>query len=279
MFPQDYPAEEEGDFIEGIDTYCDRWCERCAMTAKCRLYAGESLRDALGGEDEDGETQAEAAGETPGGPVAGDPFGSGDFGPFADPDFDEDDGEAWKFEEEDDEEMARYFEQAERRQREARNHPCATESADYLDRVNRWLKENRAWLAARGFDLDSPPVRLRPGQTPETDAERLHDAAEIILWFHTQIHVKLQRALGSQVEELDAPDYRDCEWPSDADGSAKVALVGIDRSLSAWTALRELYPEKDGEIFEILVPLDNLRRLAEQQFPKARAFKRPGFDE
>lgn len=29
------------DFIPGIYNYCDRWCERCALSARCRVYAME----------------------------------------------------------------------------------------------------------------------------------------------------------------------------------------------------------------------------------------------
>ena len=28
-------------FISGIYNYCDRWCERCAFTSRCLLYATE----------------------------------------------------------------------------------------------------------------------------------------------------------------------------------------------------------------------------------------------
>ena len=38
-------------FIPGIFNYCDRWCERCAFTARCRTFAMEQeasrLRDGL----------------------------------------------------------------------------------------------------------------------------------------------------------------------------------------------------------------------------------------
>jgi hypothetical protein len=26
-------------FIVGVYNYCDRWCERCALTSHCRLFA------------------------------------------------------------------------------------------------------------------------------------------------------------------------------------------------------------------------------------------------
>lgn len=31
----------EQNFIPGIYNYCDRWCERCAFTNRCRSYARE----------------------------------------------------------------------------------------------------------------------------------------------------------------------------------------------------------------------------------------------
>src|SRR2546430_551595 len=32
---------ENPNFISGIHNYCDRWCERCPFTARCRVYAAE----------------------------------------------------------------------------------------------------------------------------------------------------------------------------------------------------------------------------------------------
>ena len=31
----------DGDFIPGIYNYCNRWCERCIYTDKCRTFAME----------------------------------------------------------------------------------------------------------------------------------------------------------------------------------------------------------------------------------------------
>lgn len=28
----------ESKFIPGIHNYCDRWCERCYFTSRCRVY-------------------------------------------------------------------------------------------------------------------------------------------------------------------------------------------------------------------------------------------------
>src|SRR5262245_58416083 len=32
---------KDPNFISGIYNYCDRWCERCAFTSRCFLYATE----------------------------------------------------------------------------------------------------------------------------------------------------------------------------------------------------------------------------------------------
>jgi hypothetical protein len=35
-----------GRFVSGIYNYCDRWCERCPVTAKCYLYWQEQQTEA-----------------------------------------------------------------------------------------------------------------------------------------------------------------------------------------------------------------------------------------
>jgi hypothetical protein len=65
----------------------------------------------------------------------------------------------------------------------------------------------------------------------------------------------------------------------DANGSAKVALVAIDRSIGAWRALQISLPEKSDTVKPILIDLDGLRRSIESRFPRARDFIRPGLDE
>ena len=33
--------ELKGDFIVGVHNYCDRWCERCELNNRCRIYVNE----------------------------------------------------------------------------------------------------------------------------------------------------------------------------------------------------------------------------------------------
>jgi hypothetical protein len=88
------------------------------------------------------------------------------------------------------------------------------------------------------------------------------------------IPAKVYRALNGLRHSHEEPG----DWPADHDGSAKVALLSIDRSRVAWilAAERGLAPVPDVEPFvaELGILADQLERL----FPRARAFVRPGFD-
>jgi hypothetical protein len=88
------------------------------------------------------------------------------------------------------------------------------------------------------------------------------------------IGAKVARAAGAFHDREEADDPR-----SDANGSAKVALVGIDRSIEAWLRVRSHLPDEADELIDFLVELTRLRDGLEGALPLARAFVRPGFDE
>jgi len=112
--------------------------------------------------------------------------------------------------------------------------------------------------------------------TPSVDAEAICvDCLEVVRWYQYQIHVKLLRAVRGELKEgYDRPD----EYAKDFDGSAKVALIGIDRSIAALGELRVCFPAYERETLHILAHLGSLRRNVEETFPEAREFIRPGFD-
>ena len=64
-----------------------------------------------------------------------------------------------------------------------------------------------------------------------------------------------------------------------ARGTAKIALIAMDRSISAWAGMRETLGDEADRLLDLLAQLASLRRDAEDLFPEARAFVRPGFDE
>jgi len=98
---------------------------------------------------------------------------------------------------------------------------------------------------------------------------------QIIGWYHFFISAKINRALHAEAdfkEDADIDAFR-----NDGDGSIKIALIAIDRSIIAWNIL--LNDATDREIKPLIQLLETLRRTCEEKFPDARDFLRPGFDE
>lgn len=132
------------------------------------------------------------------------------------------------------------------------NHPLTKFGKKYANAASDWFRE---------FD-----------QTVEiSDSE---EAREVIHWYQYQIAVKTMRALSGRREELED----DPEFSKDSDGSAKVALIGIDRSIAAWRLMQLSLPERAESIVPLILQLERLGRRIERVFPEARRFVRPGFD-
>jgi hypothetical protein len=53
----------------------------------------------------------------------------------------------------------------------------------------------------------------------------------------------------------------------------------MDRSISAWGEILKFFPDQEENILGIIAHLDRIRNRTEAEFPGARAFVRPGFDE
>ena len=96
---------------------------------------------------------------------------------------------------------------------------------------------------------------------------------EVVASCHVMIAAKTYRALISHFASEHDP-----ELLPDALGSAKAALLAIDRSLAAW---RSIAAEKDdGRVGGVMEVLEALRTGVEMRFPAARAFVLPpGLDE
>jgi hypothetical protein len=113
-------------------------------------------------------------------------------------------------------------------------------------------------------------------QKMESPGDRAYaDPRSVLAHDCALIPTKVYRALSEWLLSRSEPE----DGSADHDGSAKVALLSIDRSRTAWiaTAERGLAPTTEVEPFvsELGVLADELERL----FPQARAFVRPGFDE
>lgn len=243
------------DLISGIYNYCDRWCEKCQFTSRCLLYATEQ-EDA----DDSPETRD---------------IQNAAFWKKLGRIFQETQEMLTDWAEEAGIDLTEVDEQAEAaeqlRHDAAMRHRLAVEGEKYASDVTDWFN---------GFSETSAISDLPPDLEEFEQADQFQEASEVIQWYQYQIAVKSMRALSSRSDEVEEMSDTDFEnFPKDSDGSAKVALVGIDRSISAWRLMQLAVPDRSDSIVPFILQLERLRKLAEKEFPDARAFIRPGFDE
>ena len=246
----------EQQFIPGIYNYCDRWCERCSLTHRCRVYAGETdmtveqqditkeafwqyLSDSLQQALDYLQAHMEEMGI---------------------------DWEAMKEEALSEGEVGR---EALSPDQEALQ--CIAEK--YYDEAKQWFENHQQLFQEREAHLRR---QLDMGLEVMPEAHRLGDALEIINWYSFFISGKLRRALSGLNDKW---MWEDFPVQNDANGSAKVVLLSVERSLAAWEVVRGAFPEVADELLDILVLLGKLRQGIRSLFPEVDRFIRPGFDE
>ena len=270
------------DFISGIYNYCDRWCERCQFTSRCFLYATEHADPDLA----DPEMRD----------ISNEKFWRkmqqiftetaeliADWAAEAGIDLDAvDSSEA--------------IAQHDREMKAAEQSELSQASKDYAVAVEAWFKTELS---------DDEVLRNAVRKDPEGGEDELtiQSAIDVIRWYQFFIAAKTFRAMsGAENPDLEVDDdeelpdlFADDDFEDeddfdydavmakadrmDSNGSAKVALVGIDRSISAWRSLQMSLPAKTDSIKPMLIDLESLRRALEARFPHARGFIRPGLDE
>lgn len=107
-----------------------------------------------------------------------------------------------------------------------------------------------------------------------TKGIKVNEAMEVIAWYSTVIPAKLSRAVNGLTKNDDNASSN-----PDMNGSAKVALIGIDRSTSALCLVFKESIKNRDEVIDLLSHLSKIKEGIEKLFPSAWDFKRPGFDE
>jgi hypothetical protein len=251
-------------FIPGIYNYCDRWCERCPLSNRCLNYAMEKR-------DDDGDP----AGRN----LANEQFWQQLQGTFRETiEMIRADAKERGIDLDDRSLQAEAVAQDRQERRlAAKNRPLAQAAMRYLKATDEWFKNAKWVFQAKGLELEKL-ARLEVGD-PGGAAAELQELVEVIRWYQHFIYVKLCRAIESKASEELETDEELRSFPRDSDGSAKIALIAVDRSISAWSALRSALGEDESDIIlDLLVQLAAIRRETEKLFLRARAFVRPGFD-
>lgn len=240
-------------FIDGIFNYCDRWCERCGFTDRCRLADDEQLRNA----------EHRAALEDP---------------------------HDWDIVVED---LSKSFAETislirKEAQKlgidiDAETDAIEDEVAGQMERAKRqpiyvaaleFTKRASDFLQTYGKSLDEELARQALGEKTTV----VEDAIETLSWYHLQVPAKIFRAIHDVCNNCDGNEL-DRVDRDDANGSAKVAHLGLLRSMKALLILQDCRPWLRDEITKLLLMIGDLVEAIDELFPGHKSFKRPGFDD
>ncbi|MCF6175872.1 MAG: hypothetical protein L3J71_08900 [Victivallaceae bacterium] len=233
--------------ISLIHNYCDSWCERCEFTSRCAVFAM--------GRDDDNDPEAMD--------INNKKFWDKMSKIFQDTfamiqarsielgiDINERDPEL----------------EARPEREEAHNNPTVELSQKYFEIVTEWFEDNKLLFEDKGKKLEAIHRMDVPGCNPEADAISLNDAVEVINFYQHFISAKVYRAYIGRRDDHLAEEY---DFPKDSDGSAKIALIAIDRSIAAWVVLLKSLPDVEDSLLPLLVQLEKIRNELEAAFPDA----------
>jgi hypothetical protein len=247
-------------FIPSIFNYCDRWCERCPFTARCAVYAANA---AMSGDDLDPS--------------------SPEFWQHLNHNFkdalaklEEILSKLDAFEQEPPAPPVKPSKPPENRltraQLELIRGYVSSMSEDYGHLVEDFFESNRPY-----FDEVAEASEERTGMGEPIDLEQYHllkNAVETIRAYQFLIYAKIDRAFDGILDDEDG-----FEVQSDANGSAKVAMIAILRSIDAWRSFGGHFKAKQIEIEKLLKRLVELKLIVVDTFPERERFHRPGFDD
>lgn len=231
------------DRIDFISAYCDTWCDRCAYTSRCSAFATE-VAIAMCGDVRDGIELAV------GRPHPEKP----DAAPIGREDWLED----LENSELTAEEQAEFDRREKERDARVRGTPIANRARAYARLSRHWLTPRADTVLAGGDDV-------------------FREALAIVRYDALLIDAKLHRALTGRDRHTCDGAGEEHPVQNDWNGSAKVALISLERSAAAWDVIAAATGE--GVPATLADVLRGLRREVEEAFPRAWSFVRPGFDE
>lgn len=256
-------------YIPGIYNYCDQWCARCLLSDRCRIYVNLRRRAGSAGSPavgpgvtaqivqqgfEDALQLLQRAAVACGVPL-----------------------------QTIEDEAAAQQAAMERRREELKAHRLVRLATQYLLLLAQWFHAEGQTLRAR---VHEAVAQAKANANPDVDVPalllELDDHIAVIEHDERVIAAKTWRALHGALERRDRsgepPTSDAAAAQTDENGSAKVAVLAIDRSLAAWRGIARFHPEAADTIAVIDEWLEELRDGLERSFPLARQFRRPGFD-
>ncbi|MBD3377623.1 hypothetical protein GF406_21520 [candidate division KSB1 bacterium] len=252
----------DSDLIPGIYNWCDRWCERCTLTSRCLQFNMEKNEkqtvNALASDEKNAEFWAQLLE-----PLVLTMELIRDMAERNGIDLDSIEVEA-------------EMDEQKRNHQMASEHYCSRAALTYAGMVDEWFHSAKELLQEKENELHSIAQLGLVDRDPQKEANEITDASEVIRWYQHFLYPKIMRALLGKLRKV--PPILE-EMPTDFNGSAKIALIAIDRSIAAWYSMLCNFREKEDDTLRLLVHLEQLSNALESAFPAARAFVRPGFKE
>jgi hypothetical protein len=256
-------AIESGRFISGIYNYCDRWCEQCRFSDRCLVYHQEQRtleRHRLAGEDpDDPEVFVRDLEATLGQTLSMLEKMAAQAGVNLDEAADEEP------EEEPDPQSQPLYKRGER----------------WSQRIGVLLQWVGSEISARGERLigaagsaDFPDV-----ETAVEALTRLRDSCELLSRYRFLIAVKLARALRSGTRGERRRAIAAAAALDDSLGTAKLVDACLERATKALWTIGEFHRPWLDMAMPLATEAEGIRKGIEVEFPRFRAFIRPGFDE
>ncbi len=241
---------QSGQFVPGIFNYCDRWCERCTMTSKCLNFSHE-------------QAMKEGASNTETNDINNEKFWENLNLSFQ---------VTFELLEED----AKRFgidlnNLPDVEIKKPEQNPLEKLAKKYSSKILRWLQANDDILRAKAQQL------ILISNYDEQPALKFADAWEVVQWYSIFISAKIHRSHFELDERLQEEDIEYNVY-SDNLGSAKIALIAIDRTIAALSTMYSVMPEYEDDYLKFLALLSQIKKLMLETFPSAMDFIRPGFD-
>lgn len=253
---------DDSKFIDGIFNYCDRWCERCCFTSRCRVFdqvveltpeemdiSNKKFWDGISKNLMEAKQLLGEAAEKHG--------------------FDIEKLTKTEVEE---------FEIKRQQSRKIiKESELGKLAKSYITIANKWLKNNEHIREIQNDVLQQMDLGLQSDEETLAYVQTIKDCLEIVQWYLFMIGVKFNRALSGKLDDNGWEE--DNGFQKDSDGSAKIAIISTQRTFDAWLKLFELLPNQQENLIPILSLLQKILKRGEEEFPNAKNFIRPGFDD
>ncbi|MBN2614606.1 MAG: hypothetical protein JXR71_02845 [Bacteroidales bacterium] len=155
--------------------------------------------------------------------------------------------------------------------------PLLSAGRTYEDTVDDWLDQQseQGILQMQDFIPGSVFQYVSETISPE-EKEHVNHWIEVIMRYQLQLFLKLSRTFYIQSKEEEGGTQ--AEGLPASKGSAKTALVMMQRSLVSWFLVKDYFSDKAG-IENIMLHLYRMIRRLEADFPDVMKFIRTGLDE